>query len=101
MSKVATTMVEYIATTQPQLEKLASERKSFLATLQSKLNSMVKAGAMLSKDAENILKEAEVNPANALNYLDLPAYSKQIGNVTKTAKSVTDPLSAFSFQGRI
>ena len=92
-------VVKYISTVQPELEKMAGERTSFLSSLNSKLTAMVKAGSLREDEARTIYKQAMENPANVLNYLDVPTYQHRVGSIAKEASfsKERDPLEEFCF----
>lgn len=89
-------VIEYIATAQDLIEKSAAQKQDFASRLTSKLNSMVKAGALSSAEAHTIMKEAAENPANVLNYLDIPNYQQKIASLSTQSNTVDmDPLEQF------
>lgn len=97
MADIQDFIYEYISTAQPELEKLAGERDCFKDSLNSKLTSMVKAGSLSNEDAAIIYKQAMQNPANVLNYLDVPTYHHRIGTIAKEATTSTmDPFAEFA-----
>lgn len=90
-------LIEYVSTAQDLIEKSASEKQAFTASLTSKLNAMVNAGSMTSAEAHTIIKEAAQNPANVLNYLDIPTYHQKIASLSHqmAASEEIDPLEQF------
>ena len=100
MSDIEKTVVEYISTVQPELEKFANERTSFFHALDSKLTAMVKAGSLTEKEANVIIEQTKRNPANIFNHLDIPAFNHRVGSIDKEAGSSTqtDPLYDFAFK---
>lgn len=81
-------IVEYIASTQPKLEKYAAQQRTFLGSLQSKLVDLEKAGHITPTEHATIYKEASENPANILKYLDVPTYNKKVGTLRSNIPSI-------------
>ena len=94
-----TSVLNYIATVQPELEKLAVERENFINMLSSKLNGHVKQGMFTRDQAIKIIKMASENPAKVLDYLDVPSYSASFGKISKNNGSSNeyDPLAKFVY----
>ena len=90
-------VIQYIASTQPQLEKQAMEKKAFMNTLKKKLASLRKNNCISDKEYNTILKEAEANISNVFKYLDVPSYNYRIGTPSDKNVRKSDPLMDFAF----
>lgn len=96
-SKKNKLIVEYISTAQPELEKLSSQRQSFLDSLNTKLVTLIKSGSLQKQEAENIMKSAKENPANVFNFLEVPSYRYSFGNIAKqSSQAEMDPIEMFA-----
>lgn len=76
-------VIEYIAETQPVIEKYASQKEAFKMELVKKLDSLKKTGSISDKQYSTIYKEAMENPASIFKHLDIPAYTHSIGTVER------------------
>lgn len=91
-------VIQYIATAQPYLEKLANERKELLSALSIRLSSLIKQGCLTKAESNRIYKEASYNPKAIVKYLSIGnSFPESFGKVVSSkGLSIADPISQFA-----
>lgn len=88
-------IVEYIAITQPALEKRAAEKAKFDNALDSFLASHIKKGSFTKIEAGKIKKEAMENPSVIFKYVAPPVMERKLGEAIDHTETAPVAVSAF------
>ena len=82
-------IVNYIAMTQPKLEKHAAFNKALY-------DKLIKSG-LDKTECEKIYKEASENPASVFKYMDIPTFNRKYGDAVMPGSGINtfDPITQF------